>query len=354
MESGGFVSTLKLLLRVSVIIVVLFLVSSYFLAMLLGPVSFFFTEEGLSVSGLYPQRLLIILFTVIAVDLPTALNVGTLFLLLLAAYTACFIAAWRVNETFHQVVKSGFSHSVKKLFRNCLFAMPLIASMLLTGAMVIQGLQEAQGIPTGEPPLPEDPFKAFFLLTYSPLVEEVGFRISPISAFLIVYLFLLGRRNEATLSRTERLKILILTPLFPEKAKRRLGAKTISNFGLKQGISPGEWIMLIWTSIAFGLSHYLSGGGWEIGKITSASIVGLALGVTYLVYGFQAPILLHWFFNYYFSAFDLASKLHPSIAAVTSTFEVTTVLFGLAGWLAFTISAVHKGIYAMERRLKKD
>ena len=111
--------------------------------------------------------------------------------------------------------------------------------------------------------------------------------------------------------------------------------------------------MLIWTSIAFGLSHYLSGGGWEIGKITSASIVGLALGITYLVYGFQAPILLHWFFNYYFSAFDLASKLHPSIAAVTSIFEVTTVLFGLAGWLAFTILAVQGGIYAMERRLKK-
>jgi hypothetical protein len=353
MESGDLVSTLKLLLRVSVIIVVLFLVSSYFLAMLVGPISFFFTEEGLSVSWLYPQRLLTILFTVIAVSLPTWLNVGTLFLLLLAVYTACFIAASRVNETFHQVVKSGFSHSVKKLFRNCLFAMPLIASMLLTGAMVIQGLQEAQGIPTGEPPLPEDPFKTFFLLTYSPLVEEVGFRISPIAAFLIVYLFLLGRRNEATLSRTERLKILVLAPLFPEKAKRRPSARTISDFGLKQGISLGEWIMVVWTSIVFGLSHYLSGGGWEIGKVTSASMVGLALGITYLVYGFQAPILLHWFFNYYFTAFDLASKLHHSIAAVTSISQVTTVLFGLAGWLSFTILAVHRGIHAIARRVKK-
>ncbi len=225
--------------------------------------------------------------------------------------------------------------------------------MLLTAAVVIQGLQEAQGVPTGEPPLPEDPFQAFFLLTYAPLVEEVGFRISPIGAFLIVYLFLIGRRNEVTLSWTERLKILILTPLFPEKAKRRLGAKTISDFGLRQGISLGEWIMVIWTSIAFGLSHYLYGGGWEIGKVTSASMIGLALGITYLIYGFQAPILLHWFFNYYFTAFDLASKLHPSITSATFTFEAITVLFGLAGWLAFTILAVHRGVYAVAWRVKK-
>ena len=353
MKSEDFVATLKLLLKVSLITVVLFLVSSYFLAMLLGPVSFFFTEEGLSVSGLYPQRLLIILFTVIAVDLPTWLNVGTLFLLFLAVYTACFIAAWRVNETLHRVIKRDLLNSVKKLFKNCLFALPLIASMLLTAAVAIQGLQEAQGIPTGEPPLPEDPFKAFFLLTYAPLVEEVGFRISPIGVFLIVYLLLIGRRNEATLSWTESIKILILAPLFPENAKRRLGAKTISDYGLKQGISLGEWIMVVWTSIAFGLSHYLSGGGWEIGKVIPASMIGLTLGITYLVYGFQAPILLHWFFNYYFTAFDLASKLHPSIAAVTSTFEVTTVLFGLAGWLAFTILVVHRGIHAIACRLKK-
>lgn len=353
MRSGDFLGTLKLLLRWSLIVVVLFLVSSYFLAMLLGPISFFFTEEGLSVSGLYAQQLPIILFTVVTLNVPIWLNVGTLFLLFLAAYTVCFIAAWRVNETLHRVVKSDLSNSVKKLFKSCLFAMPLIASMLLTAAVVIQGLQEAQGIPTGEPPLPEDPFKAFFLLTYAPLVEEVGFRLSPIGVFLIVYLLLIGRRNEATLSWTERLKILILTPLFPEKAKRRLGVKTISDFGLRQGISLGEWIMVAWTSIAFGLSHYLYGGGWEIGKITSASMIGLALGITYLIYGFQAPILLHWFFNYYFTAFDLASRLHPSIASVSFIFGATTILFGLAGWLLFTILAVHRGIYAVARRLKK-
>jgi hypothetical protein len=115
MRSGDFLGTLKLLLRWSLIVVVLFLVSSYFLAMLLGPISFFFTEEGLSVSGLYAQQLPIILFTVVTLNVPIWLNVGTLFLLLLAVYTACFIAAWRVNETLHRVVKSDLLNSVKKL-----------------------------------------------------------------------------------------------------------------------------------------------------------------------------------------------------------------------------------------------
>ena len=114
MRSEDFLGTLKLLLRWSLIVVVLFLVSSYFLAMLLGPISFFFTEEGLSVSGLHAQQLPIILFTVVTINVPIWLNVGTLFLLLLAAYTVCFIVAWRVNETLHRVIKSDLLASFFK------------------------------------------------------------------------------------------------------------------------------------------------------------------------------------------------------------------------------------------------
>jgi hypothetical protein len=39
-------------------------------------------------------------------------------------------------------------------------------------------------------------------------------------------------------------------------------------------------------------------------------ISGLALGYVYLRYGAYAPILLHWYFNYYFGTFDLASQLN--------------------------------------------
>ena len=76
-----------------------------------------------------------------------------------------------------------------------------------------------------------------------------------------------------------------------------------------RGISRLEWVALVLTSGAFGAAHYLYGGGWEIGKISTAMVSGLALGYVYLRYGAYAPVLLHWFFNYYFGAFDLASQL---------------------------------------------
>ena len=71
-----------------------------------------------------------------------------------------------------------------------------------------------------------------------------------------------------------------------------------------------EFFTIIGSSLVFGLTHFLSGAGWEIGKISTAMVSGLALGLVYLRYGAYAPILLHWFFNYYFGAFDLASQLN--------------------------------------------
>ncbi len=145
----------------------------------------------------------------------------------------------------------------------------------------------------------------------------------------------------------EKLRILILAPLFPERAKGQVGVKTVRDYGLKQGISLGEWIALLCTSIVFGLVHYLFSGGWGVGKVTSASMAGLVLGLTYLVYGFQAPILLHWFFNYYFTAFEVATELHPNLASLASMFESTIVLLGLAGWISCAILAVHRSLHTV-------
>ncbi len=339
--------TIKLLFRAVFIIMVLFLIASYFLALVLGPMSFFLTEQGRSVSGLYPEQLPIMFFTVIAFGIPAGFNFGTLFLSLSVAYAACFVVAWRFHRDLHQVIKSGFLHSIRKLFDNFLLAMPLIASMLLTAVIFVQGLQESQGVPTGQAPLPDDPFKAFFWLAYAPLVEELGFRISPIGTVLIFYLLSNLKSRGVEFSWIEKLRILILAPLFPERAKGQVGVKTVRDYGLKQGISLGEWIALLCTSIVFGLVHYLFSGGWGVGKVTSASMAGLVLGLTYLVYGFQAPILLHWFFNYYFTAFEVATELHPNLASLASMFESTIVLLGLAGWISCAILAVHRSLHTV-------
>jgi len=344
------------------IITVLILVSSYFLATFLGPTLFFFTPEGLNSSVLYVQELPIWLFTIVGFVVPVWLNVGLFFLFLWGVFTMCLVAAWKFRESIHEVIGKSFSRPIKKLFDNCLFAMPIITSMILVAVIAITELQKAGGVPTGEASLPPNPFEAFFWLSYAALIEEIGFRLIPIGGFLIIYLFWISRKNVAALSWGQRLKLFLTAPLFPDEAKKMAGVKTVGDFGVRGGIRLGEWIMVFFTSIVFGLAHYVSGGNWEIGKVTSASVVGLAMGLTYLIYGAQAPILLHWFFNHYLWFFDsteigglqFVSGLHPILPSAFALAELAIIILGVLGWLAVIILAFYKVFKAIAKMVIRD
>jgi len=340
----------KLTLTIALIITVLLLVSSYFLTMFFGP-ALLFSPDGLTASNEH-RHLPILLFITIGFYTPIALNVGLVFLFLWGVFAFCFIAAWEFRENFHEVIEKGFSRPIKKLFDNWLFAMPIITSMLLTAVIAIHSFQEAHGVPTGDIPLPPNRFEALFELSYAALIEEIGFRVTPIGAFLIIYLFWVGRKNAVTLSLGQRLKLFITAPLFPDEAKKMVGVKTVSDFGVRGGISLGEWVMVFFTSIVFGLAHYLSGGGWEIGKATSASVVGLAMGLTYLLYGVQASILLHWFFNYYNYAYYFASELYTSVLMTSVLIDFITIILGVLGWLAVMILGLYKMFRAVAKRVE--
>jgi hypothetical protein len=88
-----------------------------------------------------------------------------------------------------------------------------------------------------------------------------------------------------------------------------MGLNTIRSNGFRYGISRFEWLLLGVSSAAFGAVHFLAGGGWQIGKISTAFMSGMVLGITYLMYGAYAPVLLHWFFNVYLGSFNLAAEL---------------------------------------------
>jgi membrane protease YdiL (CAAX protease family) len=120
--------------------------------------------------------------------------------------------------------------------------------------------------------------------------------------------------------------------------KELLNLRTIRENGVR-GVSWFEWVTLAVTSGAFGAAHFLYGGGWEIGKISTATISGLALGFAYLRYGAYAPILLHWFFNYYFGTFDLASQLKMPAADLLATgIEILNLATGSVFAAALTLS----------------
>jgi len=329
-------TVLRILLAAPLIVFVLFLVSSYFLSIPLGAELFFFTPEGAAFSKLpLPQKELpMLLFMTTGFYIPVTASYGLAFLFLLGVYVACFAGAWISRESLHDVVRKGFSRPFTKLFNNNLFAMPIIASMVFIAVIAITLFQESQGIPTGSLP-EEEPFHLFFQLTYSPVWEEISFRISTIGVFLIAYLFLVGREKLAKLSAGQALKVALLIPLYPDKAKKLLGVKTVSKFGIK-GISLGEWIMIAITSLIFGWLHV--GHPWELGKFPTATLQGLALGLVYLFYGVQAPILLHWFFNYYWYGFFLVLDLYPnsfSLILIIFLVEIVTLTVGVLGWSMF-------------------
>ena len=322
----------KTLFVAPLIILVLFLVSSYFLAMPLGLTLFFFTPNGTTVGEQY-YYFRMELFMVYDFYLPVALNAGQVFLFLWGVFLICFVAAWRFRENLHEVIRKGFSRPLSKLFNNNLLAMPIISSMLLIAVVAIHSFQESYGVPTGS--LPEmDPFELLLSLTYSSLIEEISFRISAIGVFLIAYLFWMGRDRVATWSGGQALKVALLIPLYPEKAKRLLGVKTVSEFGIR-GISLTEWIMIIITSLAFGLIHWLS--GWGPGKITTVTLQASAFGLAYLIYGAQASILLHWFFNYYWYSYVLALDFYPTVLPIVFLIDLVTLILGVVGWSMFAV-----------------
>ena len=329
---------LKILFKALLIVAVLFLVFSYFLAIPLGLALFFFTPLAFDVSRLYLLKLPIPLLINPDFSISVTINAGLVFLFLLGVYTLCFWGAWMSRESLHRVIRRGLSRPFSQLFNNNLFAMPTITSMLFIIFIIIHVFLN---VPTGPGPFepsedPLQPFKDFFAVTYSPLFEEIGFRVIPIGIFLIAYLFVVRKERIAMLSRRGLLKVFFLIPLHPDKAKELLGVRTMREFGIRS-ISLAEWIVIVFTSIAFGLVHI--GGGWEAGKSISVSIDGLAFGLVYLLYGVQAPILLHWFSNYYWSLFfseDLALKFYPIVSPISFLILFVTLILGVLGLIMFT------------------
>jgi hypothetical protein len=329
----------------ALVIVVLFALASYLLAMVLGPALFFFTHAGLDFSrtSVRPPVFVLTFFGFIA---PFRLSTGELFMFSWSIFALCFAVAWRLRKSFHEVVREIFSQPFSKIFDNWLFIMPIIASALFVGVIAITDLQDLFRVPTGALPAPQNStqvFDQYLGLSYAPVIEEIGFRIIPIGAFLLLYLFFIKRfENRINLpSWRQRFKLLAFSFFYPDGAKSMIGEKTVAANGFK-GISREEWIIFLITSIMFGLAHPFSGIGWEFGKVTSTSIQGFAFAMVYVAYGFQAPILMHWFFDYYFYTYQVSFQYYGSAYGVFDWIVSITLMLGVLGLISFAILGLER------------
>jgi len=317
-------------------LVAITIVASFVFVHLMGYGFFFFTPEGLAL-GMRSFPFPILVLFLVGFYTPFPLRVGSVFSVIWIIYVICFLAAWKWRQSFHDVLKRSVSGRVQDAFDNFLFAMPLLSSMCLTAALAIILSQSAVGVETGEPQLPPNAHEAFLNLAYAPLIEELAFRLVPIGLLIVFYVFLAGR-NVGTLSAVRgRLRLVVFAFIYPEGAKRMAGLRNVGEHGVWRGISPLEWAMIVAASAIFGLAHVLSPVGWEVGKITSTFVQGVFFAVTYIAYGFEAPILLHWYFNYYFYFFDpkVAANFFPATMDLLLVFETLILVLGVLGWVAF-------------------
>lgn len=312
------------------------IIITYLLSLPIGLNLLFLTEQGITISKSVLNSIPTSLLIFFNFDIPISISKGVLFFILLSIYTICFIIAWYLRINFHSIIFKAFLIPVRRIFDNFLVVMPLISSTLLLSVIAIQSLQESYGVETGSITF-QNQFEGLFLLAYSPLLEEFSYRITPIGLILLISILLkLGKEgNFPTFT------IYALSFLYPEKAKEKANINTIQNKGIREGISYSEWLILLFSSIFFGINHYLPGGSWGIGKITSAALAGFVFGLAYLYYGIHAPILLHWSFNYYMYSYEILAEnyggIYTSISDLNKLMIIALGSIGLVSLLLFLL-----------------
>ncbi len=319
----------------------LFFVSTYLFSIPLGFFVMLLSQGGSEFSQTSTGNLPVGLFTIFVVRLPLTATFGTVFVLVSTIYALCFAVAWRINGGFIQALRGKIPQRPTSASSNLLFILPVLSSSILVLVALIQGLQETAGLPTGSIEF-ANPYRGLFELAYSPIFEEVMYRISPFAAYYVVNIGLtLSAKGES--NAKSYLKSVSLSIAFPDRAKEVSGSPNIRTNGILRGVNRAEWALVALTSVVFGLAHYLSGSGWEIGKITSSSIAGLAFSLAYLTFGFHAPILLHWFFNYYPYIYEVAAQNYDGIfGSLEELANLSVELVGLAAILAFSIYLVRR------------
>ena len=280
------------------VVAVVVAVFTYGLAIAIGFATVITTQLGsqlLGLNGHLPVEAFLLF-----IPTPIPVNLLVLVFVCLIVYCICFIVAANEKGGFFRCLRVLSRGSRPSLVPNWLAVMPLIGSSLLIIVLLLTAIQSTAGLPTGSLP-DEGPALLFANLTYSPIAEEIGFRVTTLGLILgiIVVVRMFMKPSAATPPKMiNPLRLILLTLIFPDYAKGKAGLPTIARDGWR-GIHWADWLAAIAVSTIFGLDHYWLGSGWGPGKVLTAGLSGFVLALTYMAYGPYADILLHWFFNFY-------------------------------------------------------
>ncbi len=228
----------------------------------------------------------------LTVAVPVTPSFGALFIALTAVYCVMLAIAAYQSGGFGRAIVDSARDGPQALLRNPLSATIVILGATLFATVILQDLQTAVGVGTGG--LSGDSFLLFMDLQLSPLIEEIGYRFFLIGVPLAVLLLVTRPKAGKVLRTLWRPSAAWDNDPAIDPESMHFNRITLRNF---------TYFLIAFSSILFGLAHYLSGAGWEVGKISEAALDGVALAYLYVRYGLHASIIFHWAVDYASNAF---------------------------------------------------
>ncbi len=253
----------------------------------------------------------------------SSISLADIFAGLWALYIILFaIALNGPKQSFVGVIKKIKAAGTFPFYDNTALVVITSFSVLMVVFLVIDSLQSIVGIPTGTVPA-NPPIKSFTLMSWAPISEEFGFRVTLIGGVALIVLLSQGRRLKS-------LKVL----WHPSRTFEELGLRRVDYISV-------IYFAIIVSSLFFGAAHVIYDSSWEIGKVSTAAIAGVVIGWVYFKNGFPAAVLLHWSFNFfsgsyvYFScALSSAASQCEDIAQnslIVNSFEALIITTGILG-----------------------
>ncbi|HUI01503.1 MAG TPA: CPBP family glutamic-type intramembrane protease [Nitrososphaerales archaeon] len=292
--------------------VALFTVAMMLVSFPAGLYTVFATSISTTIGASTLVRSLVYNFVFADVRLPIGGDLGELFILFSAIYLVFFLLAAKQGSGLFRSLKLSMADGYRALFSN-----PLSATLVMLGAtsmvtVVLDALQTSSGVATGS--IGGDPFSLLLDFTLAPLLEETTFRLLLLGVpVLAVALFIFKGSSPQKALRmlwrpssawdTDETDASPSTRSFKDPDPALFPSGTSGSLKAR-AMKPVVYTFLAFSSLAFGYAHYASGSGWGPGKVSEATLAGLALGYLYIKYGFHTNVLLHWSINYVGSVYS--------------------------------------------------
>jgi CAAX prenyl protease-like protein len=269
----------------------------------------------------------------ISAILPFTVPIGGLFVLLMVVYAGLLLFGALQPMNLVQVVRGAFRTGIGALADSPFIVILVSIGFLRFSLDGIAAVSSAVAGPIGNPFSSYDALIYFGSLTFSPLREELGFRVVLIG--VVAFVLCIGKPVR--------------------QALKALWRPSVAYEGVLVGGATSTiiWLATVASAATFGVCHVNCGGsgGYNWSYFPAAAWGGLVLGFLYVRYGLHVAILTHWGIDYLGSVYAFYGQSAYGIPALSGTTEyVGQYLFDLDMLFLFGIACFVLVVYLGVKR----